>query len=44
MFRTIILREHTLFLAKVQFKTVSDLIRYINLVLWQHSVSKIIFT
>jgi len=31
---TIILREHTLFLASL--KTLSDLHRYVELVLWQH--------
>jgi len=37
MFRsTIILKEHTLFLAEVKFKTLSKLLRYINWVLWQH--------
>jgi len=34
---TIILREHTLFIAKsYSLKTVSDLHRYVQLVLWQH--------
>ena len=33
---TIILREHTLSVAKVIVKKLSDLHRYVELVLWQH--------